>query len=116
MFRTFAALLLFVCVGAAQVTPREKPASRPVRVSPKVAEKPKVDANLLRRGTRVVVHAIITKTGTVTDIKYVKGNQDLMPEALKAIKSWKYKPYLYEGKPVEVETTVTVSFDPLTGG
>jgi protein TonB len=34
----------------------------------------------------------------------------LRQSALEAVKSWRYKPYLVKGKPVEVETTVRVPF------
>ena len=34
----------------------------------------------------------------------------LVHAAIEAVKQWKYKPYLLEGEPVEVETTVQVNF------
>jgi hypothetical protein len=39
----------------------------------------------------------------------------LAPAAIEAVKQWKYKPYLLNGEPVEVETTVEVHFN-LSGG
>jgi protein TonB len=107
--------LLLTALAFAQMTPNEGD-SKPVRISPSIIEHPKVDAKLLRRGTRVVVHAIITKTGRVSNIEFVKGNADLMPEVRKTLANWRYKPYVYQGRPVEVETTIDVAFDPLTGG
>ncbi len=35
----------------------------------------------------------------------------LVPAALSAVKQWRYKPYLLNGQPVEVETTITVTFN-----
>jgi protein TonB len=34
----------------------------------------------------------------------------LVPAALAAVRTWRYKPYLLNGQPVEVETTITVIF------
>lgn len=93
-----------------------KSQSRPVRISPSTTEKPKVDAKLLRRGTQVLVRAIISKAGEIRNVEFIKGNADLMPEVRKTLKTWKYKPYLYQGHAVEVETTISVNFGPLTGG
>jgi periplasmic protein TonB len=39
----------------------------------------------------------------------------LVSSALDAVKQWKYKPYILNGEPVEVETTITVKFT-LAGG
>jgi len=35
----------------------------------------------------------------------------LAPAAINAVKQWRYKPYLLNGQPVEVETTITVNFE-----
>jgi outer membrane biosynthesis protein TonB len=110
--------LLWVALasGCAIAQADHKSQSRPVRVSPSPTENPKVDAKLLRRGTQVLVRAIISKTGDIRNVEFIKGNADLMPEVRKTLRTWKYKPYLYQGHTVEVETTVYVNFDPLTGG
>jgi len=34
----------------------------------------------------------------------------LAPAAIEAVKQWRYKPFLLDGQPLEVETTVTVTF------
>ena len=39
----------------------------------------------------------------------------LIPAALDAVREWRYRPYLLNGDPVEVETQVTVNFS-LSGG
>jgi protein TonB len=53
---------------------------------------------------------VIGIDGTVREIRVVDGHPLLAPAAVEAVKIWKYKPYYVKGKPVEVETTVTVSF------
>jgi len=63
---------------------------------------------------QVVLTAIISKEGTVQDLHVLSGHPMLVQSALDAVKQWRYKPYLLNGEPVEVETTVTVIFN-LTG-
>ena len=93
-----------------------KSLSKPVCVSPSTTDYPRVDAKFLRRGASVVVHAIISRTGKVANVEFIRGNANLMPEVRKALKNWKCKPCIYRGHPVEVETTIQINFDPLVGG
>jgi protein TonB len=58
----------------------------------------------------VVLSAIIAKDGTIQNLQLVSGHPMLVPAAITAVKQWRYKPYLLNGQPVEVETTITVNF------
>jgi periplasmic protein TonB len=58
----------------------------------------------------VVLQAIISKNGDVANLQVVSGHPFLAPAALEAVQQWHYRPFLLNGQPVEVETTVTVSF------
>ncbi len=58
----------------------------------------------------VVLSAIIDVNGQITNLQLVSGHPMLVPAALDAVKQWRYKPYLLNGQPVEVETTITVIF------
>jgi protein TonB len=58
----------------------------------------------------VVLSAIINTSGEITNLQLVSGHPMLVPEAIAAVKQWRYKPYLLNGQPVEVETTITVIF------
>lgn len=59
----------------------------------------------------VVLHAIIGKDGTVQDIVIQKSlRADYDQSALEAAKHWRYKPYLLNGNPTTVETTITVNY------
>ena len=58
----------------------------------------------------VVVQAIISKDGFVDRVHVIEGNPRLRSAATEAISKWRYKPYLLNGKPVEVATTITVDF------
>ena len=40
----------------------------------------------------------------------MSGHVFLAPAAIAAVRQWLYKPFLLNGEPVEVETTVTVTF------
>jgi len=58
----------------------------------------------------VVLSAIIDANGQITNLQLVSGHPMLVPAALAAVREWRYKPYLLNGQPVEVETTITVIF------
>jgi TonB family protein len=58
----------------------------------------------------VVLKVIIDKQGNVSNIQAISGHPMLIPAAIEAVKQWKYKPYLPNGEPVEVATSVTVNF------
>jgi TonB family protein len=58
----------------------------------------------------VVLQAQISKFGDIENLQLVSGHPMLAPAAIEAVKQWKYKPYLLNGEPVEVETTVQVNF------
>ena len=62
-------------------------------------------------GGTVVLHALISKEGKVTNLQAVSGPNMLMGAAIDAVRHWAYKPYLLNGEPVDVDTTVVVSFD-----
>jgi TonB family protein len=58
----------------------------------------------------VVMRVTVDKEGNVENIQLVSGHPALAPPAIEAVKQWKYKPYLLNGTPVEVETQVQVNF------
>jgi len=58
----------------------------------------------------VVLSAIIDTNGQITNLQLVSGHPMLVPAAIAAVRQWRYKPYLLNGQPVEVETTITVIF------
>ena len=59
----------------------------------------------------VVLTALIDKDGNIENLQLVSGHPMLAPAAINAVKQWRYKPYLLNGQPVEVETTITVNFE-----
>ena len=58
----------------------------------------------------VVLQAVISKTGTIENLRVVSGPAMLQQAAIDAVEQWIYRPYLLDGAPVEVETTVNVNF------
>ena len=58
----------------------------------------------------VVLRVIVAKDGVVEEIHLVRGAPALVDPAVKAVWQWRYEPYLLNGKPVEVETRVTIHF------
>lgn len=58
----------------------------------------------------VVLHAIIDKEGKVSQLEVISGHPLLVQSALDAVKQWRYKPTLLNGDPVEVDTTIQVTF------
>jgi len=64
---------------------------------------------------QVVLRAVISKDGSIEGLTLVSGHPMLAPAAIEAVKQWKYRPYLLNGEPVEVDTEVLVNFT-LSGG
>jgi len=58
----------------------------------------------------VELHATIGANGAVKNVYAVKGPEMLRQAALDAVRNWRYKPYELNHQPIEVETTISVSF------
>jgi len=58
----------------------------------------------------VELMAMISKTGEIAQVKVLSGNLQLTKAASDAVKQWKYKPYLLNGEPVEIQTQITINF------
>ena len=63
----------------------------------------------------VVLQAVIGKDGTVQDLHLISGHPMLAPAAIEAVRQWRYRPYLLNDEPVEVDTQINVNFT-LGGG
>lgn len=63
----------------------------------------------------VILAAVIGKDGTIQNLHVLSGHPLLTQAALDAVKQWRYRPYILNGEPVEVDTQVTVNFT-LSGG
>jgi protein TonB len=58
----------------------------------------------------VVLMAVIGKDGSVQDVRVETGLPVLAQAAMDAVKQWRYKPYLLNGEPVEVDSRITINF------
>jgi protein TonB len=58
----------------------------------------------------VLIKAIIRRQGTIEMAQIISGHPLLVQAALQAVRQWKYRPYILNGDPVEVETEITVNF------
>ncbi|WP_419804662.1 M56 family metallopeptidase [Terriglobus sp.] len=110
---TAVALHLNVATAAAvHANPQLKiaPGVAAGQIVSKVAPKYPEEAKKAKVQGSVVLNAIISKDGTVQNLQVASGPEELRAASLEAVKQWVYKPYLLNGDPVEVETTITVTF------
>ena len=67
-------------------------------------------AKAARVSGTVILQATISKQGTIQGLKVVSGPAMLQQAALDAVRTWRYRPYLLNNEPVEVDTTINVIF------
>jgi protein TonB len=70
---------------------------------------PSIGRAVRAQGT-VQLQATISREGTIENLRAVSGPPILQQAAIDAVKQWRYRPYLLNGEPVEVETTINVEF------
>jgi len=64
-----------------------------------------------QQGT-VILQVLIGRDGTVQDAKFMQGSLAFARTAIDGVKLWKFKPYTMNGRPVSVQTLLTISFKP----
>jgi protein TonB len=67
-------------------------------------------AMVARQQGTVLLHAIIGRDGTIQQLQAVSGPPLLIKAAMDAVAQWRYRPYVLNGQPVEVDTQITVNF------
>jgi periplasmic protein TonB len=104
---------------AARITPSLLSALEPVSLSEDLSRRlllqkvlPSYPEQAVKAGLQgpVVLQAWIGRDGTIQDLKLVHGSLLLGQAAYRAVKQWRYQPYLINGRAVEAETFVTVDF------
>ena len=114
-------LALSVHIDALAAVDEHRPArpDGPGKVNPEVMEKQIVhkvppvypeDAKRARIQGKVLLDAVIGKDGEVEQLKVISGPAPLQQSSLDAVRQWTYKPFLLNGEPVEVKTTITVNY------
>lgn len=66
-------------------------------------------ANVKAQGT-VVLQVLIGRDGTVQDAKFLQGSLAFARNAIDGVKQWKFRPYIMNGRPVSVQTSLTLTF------
>ncbi len=64
----------------------------------------------------VIVRVVIWKSGTVTPMRVISGEQPLQDEAMNVVRLWRYKPFIQDQIAVDVSTEIRVDFDPSKPG
>ena len=64
-----------------------------------------------QQGT-VILQVLIGRDGTVQDAKFLQGSLAFARAAIDGVKLWKFKPYAMNGRPVSVQTLMTINFKP----
>jgi protein TonB len=99
-------------------TPEPTPIKR-IRVASRVAEANLIhdvapqyppEAGRARIEGAVVLMAVIGKDGSVQDVRVESGLPLLVQAAIDAVRQWRYRPYLLNGEPVEVDSRITINF------
>jgi periplasmic protein TonB len=67
-------------------------------------------ARATRTAGTVVLAATISTAGRIENLQVISGPLSLRQAALDAVRTWRYRPYLLNNQPVEVETTINVIF------
>src|SRR5437764_632958 len=126
MKNIYLIVILFTCLSPAlaqqpdigqpsQTPPAKVAPPQRIRVSAGVAESnvlQKVNpvypqmAKIAHVSGDVVLQAIIGKNGAIQNLRAINGHPILIQAAMDAVRQWKYRPYLLNEEPVEVETTV----------
>ena len=99
-------------------SPMPTPVKR-IRVAARVAEANLIhdvtpqyptEAGRARLEGTVLLMAVIGKDGSVKDVRVESGLPILAQAAIDAVRQWRYKPYLIDGEPVEVDSRITINF------
>lgn len=64
-----------------------------------------------QQGT-VILQLLIGRDGSVQDAKFLQGSLAFARTAIDGVKTWKFKPYLFNGRAVTVQTQLTLGFSP----
>jgi periplasmic protein TonB len=95
------------------------PGTKRVRISSGVAEgliRHKVDpvypwdAKVNHITGDVLLKAVIDRQGNIANLELLRGDPTLAESAIKAVKQWKYRPYILNGEAIEAETTVKIQY------
>jgi TonB family protein len=67
-------------------------------------------ARQIQREGRVELHAIISTAGSIESLEVISGDPLFIQSALSAVREWRYRPTILNGRPIEVDTHITVIY------
>jgi protein TonB len=117
--RFLALPALVVLAGLAVAQDNPSPTPKRLRVSSGVANslkihdaQPQYPQKAREQGIQgdVLLQATIGTKGKLTNLRIVQGDPILVQAAVDAVKKWRYRPYILNGEPVDVETTIKIQF------
>ena len=76
------------------------------RVEPRY---PQLAIQIQREG-RVELHALISTEGRIESLEVISGDPLFIQSALAAVREWRYRPTILNGRPIEVDTRITVIY------
>ena len=116
-------------VAGGYTPPITRPALPPEEKTPEIKERRKVSemvqmAQLItrvepkypplaiqtHREGRVELHALISTAGTIESLEVISGDPFFIQSALAAVREWRYRPTILNGRPIEVDTRITVIY------
>ena len=92
--------------GALSVKAGEMAGNKISGSTPKYPE----EAKKARVQGTVVLNALIGNNGSIKNLEVASGPEQLQKSSLDAVRQWKYKPFLLNGEPVAVKTTINVVY------
>lgn len=105
--------------GSAKPLEAAMPSIEPVQV-PEAAERalladqPSVGYPPNAKGQQgtVILQVLVARDGTVQDAKFLQGSLAFARSAIDGVRQWKFKPYIMNGRPVSIQTQLTLKFNP----
>ena len=111
MWYSIATMALLVAVAVAQDAPKKITRSAALSaVATKVEPQYPAIAKQVRVQGSVELEAEVAETGEVIKVEIVSGNAMLTGPSVQAVKRWKFKPFVEDGKPIKVLAPITLDF------
>lgn len=89
-----------------RVSEMQQMAQLTTRVEPRY---PQLAIQIQREG-RVELHALISTEGRIESLEVISGDPLFIQSALAAVREWRYRPTILNGRPIEVDTRITVIY------
>ena len=79
-----------------------------------ISDQPPMDYPVSAKGQQgtVILQVLIGRDGAVQDAKFLQGSLAFARTAIDGVRQWKFKPYSMNGRPVSVQTMLTIKFKP----